>query len=178
MTVSTYFAALSLLQSLTTYIFLLMIFLSSIQFPPIQVVHDLNVGFTVEALEPIKKHTLIAEYTGEVMTIERSGETSSDSLMMLLDTGDDNTSLIIDPTRRGNVARFLSGINNRSNLSKKKANVRTRRFALDGKCRVALFTGKKIEAGEKLHYDYNAGVKGKSVVEWAKAGFYDTSNFF
>lgn len=97
---------------------------------------------------------------------------------MLLDTGDDKTSLIIDPTRRGNIARFLSGINNRSNLSKKKANVRTRRFALDGKCRVALFTAKKIEAGEKLHYDYNAGVEGKSVVEWATGGFYDTSNFF
>jgi len=147
-------------------------------FPPIQVVHDPNVGFTVEALEPIRKHTLIAEYIGEVTTTERSGETSSDSLMMLLDTGDDNTSLIIDPTRRGNVARFLSGINNRSNLSKKKANVRTRRFALNGKCHVVLFTAKKIEAGEKLHYDYNAGVEGKSVVEWAKGGFYDTSNFF
>ena len=147
--------------------------------PPIIVVHDPHVGFTVEALEPIKKHTLIAEYIGEVTTIERSNtSSSSDSLMMLLDTNDDATSLIIDPTRTGNIARFLSGINNRSNLSKRKANVRTRRFALDGRCRVALFTAKNIEAGEKLHYDYNAGVEGRSMEEWGRSGFYDTRHFF
>lgn len=146
--------------------------------PPVKVVHDKNVGFTVEACINIPRHTLIIEYVGEVTTVERSGETSSDSLMVLLDTGNDKTSLIIDPTKQGNIARFLSGINNRSQFSCRKANIRTRRFELDGKCRVVLFTSKKISCGEKLHYDYNAGVKGKDVVEWAKNGFYDTSNFF
>merc|ERR1712062_952037 len=118
------------------------------------------------------RHTLIAEYVGEVTTLERSGETDSDSLMMLLDTGNPKTSLIIDPTRVGNVARFLSGINNLSNKSKRKANVRTRRFAIDGKCLVALFTAKKIDIDYQLYYDYNAGMQGKDEVEWATQGFY------
>uniref|UniRef100_A0A7S4N6T5 Uncharacterized protein n=1 Tax=Odontella aurita TaxID=265563 RepID=A0A7S4N6T5_9STRA len=147
-------------------------------FPPIRIVHDAKVGFSVEALAVIPRHTLISEYVGEVTTVERSGETSSDSLMILLDTGDPKTSLLVDPTRGGNIARFLSGINNCSHVSRRKANVRTRRFVLNGKCRVALFTSKRIEPGDKLHYDYNAGVEGKTVCEWAKTGFYDTSNFF
>ena len=63
-------------------------------------------------------------------------------------------------------------------LSKRKANVRSRRFAMDNKVHVALFTSRDIEAGEILSYDYNAGNHGKCVEEWAKAGFYDTSNFF
>ena len=147
-------------------------------FPPLKIIFDEKIGFTVEALRPIPRHTLVAEYVGEVTTMERSGDTSSDSLMVLLNTGDPATSLIIDPTRTGNASRFFSGINNLCNFSKRKANVRTRRFALDGKCRVALFTSKPVETGEKLYYDYNAGIQGKDVVEWAKDGFYDTRNFF
>lgn len=126
----------------------------------------------------MKKHTVITEYVGQVTTVEHTAGSSSDSLMFLLSTGNDSTSLMIDPTTTGNIARFLSGINNRSNLSKKNANVRTRRFVLDGQCRVALFTSRKIAAGEILHYDYNAGIEGKSVDEWKDTGFYDTSNFF
>lgn len=126
----------------------------------------------------IQRHTLIGEYVGEVVTLEQSDEIRSDSLMVLLQTGDKKTSLIIDPTRAGNIARFLSGINNRSLLSRRKANVRTLRFSIDGRVRVALFTSKRIEPGEKLQYDYNAGVKGKSIEELAESGFYDTSNFF
>ena len=54
--------------------------------------------------------------------------------------------------------------------------MRTRRFELDGKCRVVLFTSKTIEIGDKLH-DYNSGLQDKQVEDWAKNGFYDTSNF-
>eukprot|EP00561_Arcocellulus_cornucervis_P009539 CAMPEP_0185828512 /NCGR_PEP_ID=MMETSP1322-20130828/32591_1 /TAXON_ID=265543 /ORGANISM="Minutocellus polymorphus, Strain RCC2270" /LENGTH=271 /DNA_ID=CAMNT_0028526253 /DNA_START=326 /DNA_END=1139 /DNA_ORIENTATION=- len=135
-------------------------------FPPLQIIHDPNVGFTTVALEDIKKHTVIAEYVGEVTTVEHTAGSSSDSLMFLLSTGDNSTSLMIDPTATGNIARFLSGINNRSNLSRKNANVRTRRFVIDGQCRVALFTSRRITAGETLHYDYNAGIEGKSLDEW------------
>jgi hypothetical protein len=35
-----------------------------------------------------------------------------------------------------------------------------------------------VNSGDKLYYDYNAGIEGKTTVEWAKDGFYDTSNFF
>jgi len=147
-------------------------------FPPIAVTHDEAIGFTVRALAQIEKHALIMEYAGEVTTVDRSVDTDSDSLMMLLDTGDDKTSLMIDPTKTGNMARFLSGVNNRSWNSFRKVNVRTRRFPVDGKCRVALFAAKKIVRGEPLLYDYNAGMQGKEDVEWAKNGFYDTSNFY
>ena len=44
--------------------------------------------------------------------------------------------------------------------------------------RVALFTSRRIEPGEKLNYDYNAGRVGQSSEQWLKGGFYDTSNFF
>lgn len=146
-------------------------------FPPVEVVYDGNIGFLVKSLAPMKKHTILTEYIGEVTTIDQTGSTSSDSLMNLLQTGDDSTSLTIDPSRIGNIARFFSGINNRNLMSKKRANVRTRRFVLDGKCKVFLFTARDVDAGDILHYDYNAGIEGKSVGEIVKSGFYDTSNF-
>jgi len=104
---------------------------------------------------------------------------SSDLIFMIIfrSQTDDSTSLIIDPSRIGNMARFFSGINNRKFMSKRKANVRTRRFDLDGECRVVLFTAKNVEAGEMLHYDYNAGIEGKDVESMVRTGFYDTSNF-
>jgi len=145
-------------------------------FPPIKVNYDEKYGFYVEAIRAIPKHTLITEYIGELITLEESSE--SDSLMILLDSGDPKTSLIIDPTNAGSIARFFSGVNNKSIVSKRKANIRTRRFCLDGKLHVVLFTSKRIEPCERLNYDYNAGREGKSSQEWLKGGFYDTSNFF
>jgi hypothetical protein len=146
-------------------------------YPPVEVVYDVNIGFLVKALVKIPKHTIVAEYIGAVNTITECRNSNSDSLMSLLLTGDDSTSLIIDPSRVGNMARFFSGINNKHYISKKNANMRTRRFAFDGKCRVVLFTCKDVMEGDILHYDYNAGVEGKSVDEMIQTGFYDTSNF-
>lgn len=147
-------------------------------FPPIQIVHDEDFGFSVKALACMQRHTLIAQYLGEVVTMEQSSQSSSDSLMVLLDSGDPSTSLIIDPTRVGNFARFLSGINNCKIESKRKINVRTLRFVMDGKLRVCLFTSRRVEEGETLKYDYNAGHEGKDILQWTRLGFYDTSNFF
>jgi len=147
-------------------------------FPPVQIIHDEDFGFSVKALSCMPRHTIIEEYLGEIVTMEQSSQSSSDSLMVLLDTRDPETSLIIDPTLVGNIARFLSGVNNRSLMSKRKANVRTRRFVLDGKMHICLFTSRRVEAGEILTYDYNAGNEGKDVGQWAHSGFYDTSNFF
>lgn len=145
-------------------------------YPPVRVVHDERYGFSVEALKEMPPYTLITEYCGEVVTMEQSS--SSDSLMILLHTGEPNTSLIIDPTKAGNIARFLSGVNNRSLASKRKANVRTRRFCMNGRVHVALFTSRRVEAGEKLNYDYNAGREGQSLERWLSTGFYDTRHFF
>ena len=65
-------------------------------FPPIKIVYDEKVGFTVEALAKMPWHILIAEYIGVVTTVEKSEtDSDSDSLMMLLDTGNPKTSLTI-----------------------------------------------------------------------------------
>jgi hypothetical protein len=98
---------------------------------------------------------------------------------MLLETGNPKTSLIIDPSNSGNLARFLSGVNNSSHESRRKINVRTRRFMVDGECRVVLFSSRKILKGERLSYDYNAGLVQQNLKEadWARHGFYDTSHF-
>jgi len=146
-------------------------------YPPIEIVYDEEKGFTVKALCNMPRHTILTEYVGEVTTIEKCHESRSDSLMILLDTKDPKTSLIIDPTRTSNIARFFGGVNNKNLMSKRKVNVRTRRFGMDGKSRVALFTARAIEAGESLNYDYNAGI-GTSVGEILRTGFYDTSKFF
>ena len=146
--------------------------------PPLQIIYDENFGFSCKSLANIPRQTIIAEYLGEVVTWEMSGQSNSDSLMVLLDSGDPETSLIVDPTNAGNTARFLSGVNNRSSMSKRKQNVRTRRFFMDGRLHVCLFTSRDIKAGETLNYDYNAGNEGKDVSQWAKSGFYDTSAFF
>ena len=147
-------------------------------FPPLRVKNDDNVGFVVEACENIPPKTLLIEYAGVVKRISESGDTDSDSLMILLQTDDPETSLIIDPTKAGNIARFISGINNLSYESKKKVNVRTRRIVVDGEIHVILFSSRKIAKGEQLHYDYNAGLQtSRKGGEGAERGFYDTSHF-
>ena len=84
----------------------------------------------VIADEPIRKFTLITEYVGEVDTLGNNEHNSNDSIMDLLRTGwemerhirarDPATSLVIIPEKYGNVARYLSGINNSKKESKKK----------------------------------------------------------
>jgi hypothetical protein len=55
-------------------------------FPPLEVVYDESIGFVVKALVKIKRHTIITEYVGEVTPVDQTGNTSSDSLMNLLQT--------------------------------------------------------------------------------------------
>lgn len=146
-------------------------------YPPIEVVYDENIGFLVKAVAKIPKQTIITEYIGAVHTLIECENSSSDSLMTLLHTGEEKTSLAIDPSRVGNLARFFSGVNNLHRLRTKNTNMRTRRLVVDGKCRIVFFTCKDVMEGEILHYDYNAGVEGKSVNELVQIGFYDTSYF-
>ena len=77
--------------------------------------------------------------------------------MDLLKTTHSSTSLVICPEKRGNMARFLSGINNYNNKSLHKQNVRSIRFNVKGQARIALYACKNIKAGEILYYDYNEG---------------------
>lgn len=63
--------------------------------PPIEIVHDENYGFSVKCLAAMDKHTLIGEYVGECVTMEQSSRSSSDSLMVLLDTSDAATRCVL-----------------------------------------------------------------------------------
>lgn len=56
-------------------------------YPPVEVVYSSSIGFVVKALAKMKRHTIVTEYVGEVTTIDQTGNTSSDSLMNLLQTG-------------------------------------------------------------------------------------------
>jgi hypothetical protein len=145
--------------------------------PPLRAEYDEDCGFVVVAQEDIKDKTLLVEYTGTVTRVSDSGATDSDSLMTLLETSSNKTSLLIDPTSSGNWARLLSGVNNSDLDAKRKINVRTRRIEIDGGCRVVLFSGRRIKKGERLTYDYNAGIQTKSDEELRQHGYYDTTHF-
>ena len=91
--------------------------------------------------------------------------TKGDSTMELIHSPVSDTSLVIIPKDYGNLARFLSGINNTE--INNKQNVYSLRVNIEGSIHVLLLAKKKIKKGEILYYDYNAG------------GYntYNTSNF-
>lgn len=69
-------------------------------------------SFTVEADGPIKDMTFIAEYTGDVDYIKNREHDDCDGIMTLLLATNPAKSLVICPDKRGNIARFINGINN------------------------------------------------------------------
>lgn len=80
--------------------------------------------------------------------------------MSLLETSKANTSLVIIPDNYGNLAKYISGINNKKKNSKlKQQNVISRRYEINGEVRVILMTTRLINGGEILYYDYNEGGK-------------------
>eukprot|EP00940_MAST-03C_sp_MAST-3C-sp2_P000565 g565.t1 len=123
---------------------------------PVRIEYDRIQGFIAVADGAIPDRTLICEYVGEVGFLVDHLQDDCDSIMDLLRTGKSRTSLIVTPKRMSNMARFLSGVNNCCEKSKRKQNVRSARFAIDGKAHVLLFAARNIAKGERLHYDYNA----------------------
>lgn len=72
--------------------------------------------YRVEADDPIKAMTFITEYTGDVDYFRNRPHNDFDSYMTLLTFRDslEGDGLLICPDKRGNIARFISGINNHS----------------------------------------------------------------
>lgn len=68
--------------------------------------------YTVEADGPIKDMTFISEYTGDVDFIKNREQDDCDSMMTLLLATEPSQSLVICADKRGNIARFINGINN------------------------------------------------------------------
>lgn len=123
--------------------------------PPLIVVFDSCEGFTVEADGPIKDMTFIAEYTGDVDYIKNREHDDCDGIMTLLLATNPAESLVICPDKRGNIARFINGINNHTMDGKKKQNCKCVRYSVNGECRVFLVATRDIAKGERLYYDYN-----------------------
>lgn len=123
--------------------------------PPFMVVYDSCEGYTVEADGPIKDMTFIAEYTGDVDYIKKRETDDCDSMMTLLLASDASNSLVICADKRGNIARFINGINNHTLEGKKKQNCKCVRYNVNGESRVFLVATRDISKGERLYYDYN-----------------------
>lgn len=90
---------------------------------PVMIEPDKTQGFFVRANEDIPEMTLISEYVGDVDFARNRIFDKNDSIMDLLRTTRSKTSLVICPEKYGNMARFLSGINNAAKEAKKKQNV-------------------------------------------------------
>ncbi|XP_011024874.1 PREDICTED: histone-lysine N-methyltransferase ATXR6-like isoform X2 [Populus euphratica] len=82
------------------------------EWPPLMVVFDPKEGFTVEADRFIKDLTIITEYVGDVDYLKNRENDDGDSMMTLLHADNPSRSLVICPDMRGNIARFINGINN------------------------------------------------------------------
>ncbi|CAD8106315.1 unnamed protein product [Paramecium sonneborni] len=125
---------------------------------PLIVEYNLDQGFYVKSVQPIAYKTLICEYVGDVFRFADQVYSTSDSMMSLLETGFAATSLVIIPEKNGNIAKYLSGINNSKKNSKKiQQNVKSRRYNVEGESRVILYACRDIKSGEILYYDYNEG---------------------
>jgi hypothetical protein len=124
-------------------------------YAPVEVVFDPEQGYVVKAKELfIDRFTIICEYAGEVVDMNQSEEVmNSDALFEFHTTT--NSNLVIYPDKKGNLARFISGINNKK--GKKDKNLESIKFNLDGSIHVVLYTIRNIHPGEILYYDYNAG---------------------
>ncbi|KAJ6991170.1 hypothetical protein D5086_015348 [Populus alba] len=123
--------------------------------PPLLVVFDSCEGYTVEADDQIKDLTILAEYSGDVDYIKNREHDDCDSMMTLLLARDPSKSLVICPDKRGNIARFINGINNHTPDGKKKQNCKCVRYDVNGECRVILVATRDVAKGERLYYDYN-----------------------
>ncbi|MCO5610461.1 hypothetical protein L7F22_064699 [Adiantum nelumboides] len=123
--------------------------------PPLMVTFDAHEGFVVEADGFIKDLTIVAEYTGDVDYMSKRENDDGDSIMGLLFTNSSSTDLVICPDKRGNIARFVSGINNHTREGRRKQNLKSVRFDIDGEVHALLIAIRDIHKGERLYYDYN-----------------------
>ncbi len=126
-------------------------------YPALEIIDDEKQGFVVKATDEIPILTLLCEYSGEVHFARKKLFDSNDSIMDLIRTPYSSTSLVIAPEKRGNIARFFSGINNNNISDKKKQNVSSIRLDINGSVHVLLYASRKIKKNEVLYYDYNAG---------------------
>jgi SET domain-containing protein len=99
----------------------------------------------------IDKGEMVCEYVGKVVAGRRLLASKKDSLITLYEAGRSTTRLILDPTEKGNIARFICG------TKKEKANLKAQRCFIQGSFRILLFAIAPIVKKDILYYDYNGG---------------------
>jgi hypothetical protein len=99
-------------------------------YAPLHVIKDKVQGFIVQAVGDIPQFTLISEYAGDVdFRRKRLLDIKNDSIMDLLCTSHSISCLVVCPESKGNLAKFISGINNDNPQSIRKMNVVKSRFS-------------------------------------------------
>jgi hypothetical protein len=93
-------------------------------YAPLHVLEDKMQGFVVQARSIIPKFTLISEYVGDVDFLRKRLLDQNDSIMDLIRTPHSSSYLVICPESKGNIARFISGINNNDPRARQKLNVK------------------------------------------------------
>ena len=113
---------------------------------------------------------IVCEYVGDVYTNRDriNLPESGDSTMQLKKGKNADQSLLIVPTNYTNIARFINGVNQSDAQKKKKQNVETVRYLVNGRPAVILYTSKQVKKGQSLLYNYGAGLNEKK---------YDTSYY-
>jgi hypothetical protein len=123
-------------------------------YAPLKLVQDPVQGWIVKATGFIKRFTLLCEYSGEVVDHEKDEQViQSDALMEYLSS--DGSNFVIFPDKFGNLARFISGVNNKK--GKQTQNIKSIKTKIDGGIHILLYTSRNIHPGEILYYDYNEG---------------------
>jgi hypothetical protein len=137
-------------------------------YAPVIIEKDPVKGFLVRATSSIPALSLICEYSGQILKYDPNDPdfdfSKADSLMDYVSIEDRD--YVIYPSPCCNLGRFINGINN-STKSHVKMNVKSMAFQLEGKIHVVLYARRKINKGEELMYNYNAG----------RLNEYDTSKF-
>ena len=91
------------------------------KYGPMEIVEKEGQGYIVKAKSVILPNTIISEYSGDVYFLrDMLFMKKNDSVMELIHSPVSDTSLVIIPVNYGNLARFLSGINNEKKTKRKK----------------------------------------------------------
>jgi hypothetical protein len=130
---------------------------------PLIILEDPNKGYIVKTTSVIKRNCLIGFYSGDVDSYNFKHNSSHDDSLLTLHYSDGVGDkyhfrhLVISSLVRGNITRYLSGINNIKPEEKLKINIRADVVNVDGFLNVMFRTTRNIACHEELYWDYNQG---------------------
>ena len=135
-------------------------------FGPLEIVEREKCGVGVISHEHLVKGSLICRYMGEILTEEymsKNKEIDGDDMFSLIASKDPHTSLVVNPCKFTNIARYINGVKQLGKVTNPLANILSFRVSIKGKIYVILYTSRNIPAHEELPYQYNGNpiIKGR-----------------